>query len=168
MTMSTLRTAAASFLLVPTIAVAQAPTGIELENASFTEHSAAGTCGPAKVEISGVDVENHHETRRLIRDYGASIQIASGVKSLVIGDGGDASIVLQNQNKLHCVATPTGSRLILAAHCFSNYCLPVSYTVIDPASLHVLSKGVDGECDAACAEKALGTSLPVDLRRTEL
>lgn len=161
-------TALACLLLAPVTVLAQAPTGIELENASFTEHTATGTCGPAKVEISGVDVENSLETRRLIPGWQSSIKVQSGGKSIIIGDGETIRIGLENQNKLHCVATPAGKRLVLAAHCFSTYCLPVSYTIIDPTSLRVLSKGNEEGCDAACAEKALGTPLPAQLKRTDL
>lgn len=163
-----IRIALACLLLGPVSVLAQAPTGIALENAAFNGEHASGTCGPAKIEITGVDADNTYDTRRLIRDYGASVRIQSQGRSLVIGDGGDGSIPLQNQNKVHCVSTPSGPRLVLAAYCFSNYCLPISYAVIDPTTLRVLSRGTDGECDAACAEKALGASLSADLRRTEL
>lgn len=163
MRQSSIRTMLACLLLAPVSVLAQAPTGIELEGASFNGQHASGTCGPAKIEISGVDADNPHQTRRLIPGYGASVRIQSAGKSLVIGDGGDGSVALQNQNMVHCVPTPSGSRLVVAAYCFSNYCLPISYTVIDPASLRILSKPIDGECNADCAAKALGTTLPASL-----
>jgi len=163
-----MRTAYAAMLLpcllaIPLSAGAQSAAGIVLENATFDSHNASGSCGPAQIEITGVDADNTTDTPRLIRDYGASVRIQSAGKTLVIGDGGDGSVLVQNQNKLHCVTTPSGPRLVVAAHCFSNYCLPISYTVIDPATLRVISQDVDGECDEQCASKALGAPLPADL-----
>ena len=53
---------------------------------------------------------------------------------------------------------------MLASICFARYCPPVDYRVIDPSTAKVVGmpKGLE-ECDRACAEKALGQRLPVDL-----
>jgi len=163
---SNIRTALACLLLTPVVVLAQVPGGIQLENATFDGHDASGTCGPAKVEITGVDADNTTDTPHLIRDYGATVRIQSAGKTLVVGDGGTSAVLLQNQNKVHCSATPSGPRLVVAAYCFSKYCLPISYTVIDPATLLVISQGIDGECDELCATKALGSPLPADLTRS--
>lgn len=57
-----------------------------------------------------------------------------------------------------------GLRLVLVRYRFARYCAPVDDRVIDPATAKVISRqSADDECDARCAEKALGTNLSEDL-----
>ena len=141
----------------------QERTGIRLDALKVSGHTATGTCGPAKIEIQGVDADNPHETRRLISTQG-SITIRNGKSSLAIGGEITSEIFLQDQNKLHCLPTPKGPRLVLARYCFARFCAPVDYSVIDPAAVKVVSRqNADDECNARCAEKALGVQLPEDL-----
>ena len=56
---------------------------------------------------------------------------------------------------------PTGT---LASYCFARHCAAVDYRVMDPATVKVISRqNADDECDARCAEKALGVQLPEEL-----
>ncbi|MES2670655.1 MAG: hypothetical protein V4673_09600 [Pseudomonadota bacterium] len=139
---------------------AQERTGIRLDALKVTGHAATGTCGPARVEIQGLDAENPHETRGLVSSQGM-ITVRNGKASLAIGGDVSSDIFLQEQNKLHCLPTPTGPRLVLAGYCFARFCAPVDYRVIDPTNVRVISRqNSDNECDAKCAEKALGAKLP--------
>lgn len=141
----------------------QERTGIRLDALKVSGHTATGSCGPAKIEIQGVDADNPHETRGLIFSQGV-ITIRTGKSSLTIGGEITSEIFLQDQNKLHCLPTPKGPRLVLASYCFARHCAPVDYRVMDPATVKVISRqNADDECDARCAEKALGTKLPEDL-----
>jgi hypothetical protein len=141
----------------------QERTGISLDALKTSAHTATGTCGSAKIEIQGADADNPHETRQLISSQ-ASITIRNGKSSLAIGGVSPSGIFLQDQNKLHCLPTPKGPRLVLASYCFARFCAPVDYRVIDPATVKIVSRqNADDECDARCAEKTLGTKLPEDL-----
>jgi hypothetical protein len=138
----------------------QQRTGIRLDTLTVTGHTASGTCGPAKIAIQGVDADNAHETRGLISSQG-TITIRNGKASLTIGGEISSDIFLQDQNKLHCLPTPKGPRLVLAGYCFARFCAPVDYRVINPTTAKVISRqNPDGECDARCAEMALGLKLP--------
>lgn len=135
-------------------------TGIRLDALKVSGHSATGTCGPARIEIQGLDADNPHETRGLVSSQG-SITVHNGKASLTIGGEVSSDLFLQEQNKLHCLPTPTGPRLVLAGYCFARFCAPVDYRVIDPTNMRVISRqNPDNECDAKCAEKALGAKLP--------
>ena len=96
-----------------------------------------------------------------------AIAIQSGKSVLKISPDPESGpkIFLQDRNKLHCVSTPSGPKLVLAMICYARSCAPIDYRVIDPNTLKVINK-VDNmeECDAACAEKALGAKLPSSLR----
>ena len=141
----------------------QERTGVRLDALKVSGHTATGTCGPAKIEIRGVDADNPHETRRLISSQ-SSITIRNGKASLAIGGEISSELFLQDQNKLHCLPTPKGPRLVLASYCFARHCAPVDYRVMDPATVKVISRqNADDECDARCAEKALGVQLPEEL-----
>ena len=138
----------------------QQRTGIRLDALKVSGHTATGTCGPAKIEIQGLDADNPHETRGLISSQG-TITIRNGKASLTIGGEDGSVFFLQDQNKLHCLPTPKGPRLVLASYCFARFCAPVDYRVIDPTNVRVVSRqNPDNECDARCAEKALGLKLP--------
>ena len=135
-------------------------TGLRLDALKVSGHTVTGTCGPARIEIQGLDADNPHETRRLISSQG-TITIRNGKALLSIGGEVSSDIVLQDQNKLHCLPTPKGPRLVLSRYCFARFCAPVDYLVIDPSTSSVISRqDADGECDARCAEKALGLKLP--------
>lgn len=139
---------------------AQERTGIRLDALKITGYAATGTCGPARIEIQGLDADNPHETRGLVSSQGM-ITVRNGKASLTIGGEASSDIFLQEQNKLHCLPTPTGPRLVLAGYCFARFCAPVDYRVIDPTHVRVISRqNADNECDAQCAEKALGAKLP--------
>jgi hypothetical protein len=141
----------------------QERTGIRLDALKTSGHTATGTCGSAKIEIQGVDADNPHQTRQLISSQG-SITIRNGKSSLAIGSEISSEIFLQDQNKLHCLPTPKGPRLVLASYCFARACAAVDYRVIDPATVKVVSRqNADDECDARCAETALGMKLSENL-----
>ena len=141
----------------------QERTGIRLDALKVSGHTATGTCGSAKIKIQGVDADNPHQTRQLISSQG-SIAIRNGIASLTIGGTDGSVIFLQDQSKLHCIPTPKGPRLVLASYCFARHCAPVDYRVMDPATVKVISRqNADDECDAQCAEKALGVQLPEEL-----
>ena len=138
----------------------QAATGIRLDALKVSGHMATGACGPARIEIQGLDADNPHETRGLVSSQGM-ITVRNGKASLTIGGEVSSDLFLQEQNKLHCLPTPTGPRLVLAGYCFARFCAPVDYRVIDPTNVRVISgQNPDNECDAKCAEKALGAKLP--------
>ncbi len=135
-------------------------TGIRLDALKVSGHVATGACGPARIEIQGLDADNPHETRGLVSSQG-TITVRNGKASITIGGEVSSDIFLQEQNKLHCLSTPTGPRLVLAGYCFARFCAPVDYRVIDPTTAKVISRqNADNECDAGCAEKALGAKLP--------
>ena len=138
--------------------------GVELEHLKVSGSSITGTCGSATIRISGIEVDPASQAS-FVGPQGA-ISLVSGKTSLTIGPGpeGNAKIFLQDRNKLHCLSTPKGPRLILAMYCFARACALLDYRVIDPATAKVVSKQ-DGmeECDQACARKALGTAMPSSL-----
>ena len=151
---------AASTVVAAPPNAAQERTGIRLDALKVSGHSATGTCGPARIEIQGLDAYNLHETRGLVSSQGM-ITIRNGKASITIGGDVSSDIFLQDQNKLHCLPTPTGPRLVLAGYCFARFCAPVDYRVIDPTNVRVVSRqNADNECDAQCAAKALGAKLP--------
>lgn len=142
------------------------PQGVILELATFVGGTASGSCGPAKITITGVETETAYRTKRLIGSAG-SITIRAGNAVLLIGGSGSAGIFLQDENRLHCVSTPRGQRLVLVSDCFGRGCAPIDYRVINPATAKVISQqNAAEECDRACAEKALGTALPAELADT--
>ena len=145
-----------------------ASRGVELEQMKASGSSITGACGAATVKVSGVEVDPT-TLGSFIGPEGV-ISLASGRTSLTIGPGpeGNAKVFLQDRNKLHCLTTPKGPRLILSMYCFARSCAPVDYRVIDPATAKVVSNqdGMD-ECDQACAGKALGLVVPLVLRENQ-
>ena len=125
--------------------------------------AATGRCGSAEVKIQGIESDPHDPGQTRISSQG-KITVRSGRASLNIGNDGQATTHLQDHNKLHCVDTAKGRRLVLATVCFARYCTPLDFRVIDPSTAAVVGmpKGME-ECDRACAEKALGQRLPEDL-----
>ena len=140
-----------------------ASAGIRLDQLQVSGSAATGRCGSAEVKIQGIEPDPHDPGQTRISSQG-KIAIRSGRASLNIGGDDQATIYLQDHNKLHCVDTAKGRRLVLASICFARYCPPVDYRVIDPSTATVVGmrKGME-ECDRACAEKALGQKLPGDL-----
>lgn len=155
-----MRTILALALTTGFAANASPPTGVALEQQKSQGSSISGSCGPAQLKVNGVQPDT------LIGPEGA-IRITSGKSSLTIGPGakGNSGIYLQDRNKLHCLSTPTGPKLVLALYCDGRSCAPVDYRVIDPSTAKVIGRlsSMD-ECDAKCATKALGTEIPMSLR----
>ena len=137
---------------------------VKLENQKAAGGGVSGTCGAATIRISDID-KDPIDSRGFTGSY-AAITIQSGKSSLIISPDPDSgsTIFLQDRNKLHCVSTPAGPKLVLAMYCDARSCAPVDYRVIDPSTAKVINKldNMD-ECDASCAEKALGSRLPIAL-----
>ncbi len=137
---------------------------VKLDNQKAAGGGVSGTCGPATIRISDID-KDPIDSRGFSGSY-AAITIQSGKASLTISPDPDSgsTIFLQDRNKLHCVSTPGGPKLVLAMYCDGRSCAPVDYRVIDPSTAKVINKldNMD-ECDAPCAQKALGASLPPGL-----
>ena len=126
-------------------------------------HLGKSTLTPVLPFLLGLDADNPHKTRGLISWQGV-ITIRAGKASLTIGGEDGSVIFLQDQSKLYCLPTTSGLRLVFASYCFARQCAPVDYRVIDPATVRVISRqNADNECDARCAEKALGAKLPAAL-----
>ncbi len=137
--------------------------GIRLDQLKTSGSAATGRCGSAEVKVQGIEPDPQAPGQTRISSQG-KITVISGRASLNIGSDDQATIYLQDHNKLHCVDTAKGRRLVLATVCFARYCTPLDYRVIDPSTAKVVGmpKGLE-ECDRACAEKALGQRLPEDL-----
>lgn len=157
-----------AYLLAPTLLLLCAAAhagegGVRLDGLSITGGKTTGTCGKAIIQIQGTDSANPSDGGSLIPSHGV-ITIKGEKATLTIGDESASGIYLQDQNKLHCLASPKGPRLVLASYCFGRDCAEVDYRVIDPATARVISQQTSAEeCDEACAEKALGTRLPEGL-----
>ncbi|TQM03685.1 hypothetical protein FB548_3645 [Pseudoxanthomonas sp. 3HH-4] len=92
-----------------------------------------------------------------------AIALHSGSRTLTVGPGPEenAGIFLQDRNTLDCVETSSGPKLVLTLYCDRRACAPVDYRVIDPSNAQIISRqDTFDECDAMCAESALGTSVP--------
>ena len=157
----------ASFLVALCVAGsahAATPTpadGVGLAQLKVSGPSLTGTCGNAAIEVVGMERNATTGRRQLGQD--AAITITSGNRSLRIGPGaeGEAGIYLQDRNKLECLDTPTGPKLLLTMYCGGRACAPVDYRVFDTQTAAVTSQpDAADECDAACAKKALGTAVP--------
>ena len=168
--MRTILLVTALLLTLPTLAAppqasGTLPTsaGIRLDHLQVSGSAATGRCGRAEVKIQGIEPDPQAPGQTRISSQG-KITVIGGRASLNIGSEDQATIYLQDHNKLHCVETPKGRRLVLATICFARYCTPVDFRVIDPSTAKVVGmpKGLE-ECDRACAEKALGQKLPVGL-----
>lgn len=146
-------------------AAAGADQAVKLADQKAGGGAVSGTCGPATIRISGID-KDPADSRGFSGSY-AAISITSGKSSLIISPDPDSgsTIFLQDRNKLHCVSAPAGPRLVLVMYCDGRSCAPVDYRVIDSKTVKMINKldNMD-ECDAACAQKALGVKLPVELR----
>jgi hypothetical protein len=158
---------ARAYLLAPTLllfcAAAHASDGVRLDGLAVAGSRATGTCGNAAVRVQGIDPDNPYRVDGLISANGV-ITIKGEKTTLTIGGEPTSGIYLQDQNKLHCLASPKGPRLVLASYCFGRDCAEVDYRVIDPAAARVISSQNSAEeCDEACAEKALGMKLPTGL-----
>lgn len=156
-----------AYLAVPTLlllcATAYAGQGFQLDGLSVAGSPATGTCGKAAVRIHGIESDNPYGVDGLIPANGV-ITIKGEKATLIIGGESASGIYLQDQNKLHCLASPKGPRLVLASYCFGRDCAEVDYRVIDPATARAISSQNSAEeCDEVCAEKALGMKLPTEL-----
>ncbi len=137
---------------------------IKLDNQKTSGNLISGTCGTATVKVTDAnkDPDSPMDATGFSARYTA-ISVQSGEASLKISpDPESGSVVfLQDRNKLHCASTPTGPKLILAMYCYARSCAPLDYRVIDTATAKVISKQDDmEECDAVCAESALGIRIP--------
>ena len=146
-------------------AYAATPEAIKLDNQKTGASVVTGTCGPATVRITDTDKDPINEMG--FHGSYSAIHVQSGKASLKISPDPDSGsgIYLQDRNRLHCITTSTGDKLLLAMYCYGRSCAPVDYRVIDASTAKVINKLNDmDECDAACAEKTLGVSLPATLR----
>lgn len=152
-------------LIAPVYASAANGGAIMLENQKATARSVSGTCGPAAIQIWDSEKDSPWTSAGFSGSY-TNISIQSGKSVLKISPDPEnvSGIFLQDRNKLHCVRTPSGPKLILAMFCYARACAPVDYRVIDPKTAKVINKldNMD-ECDALCAQKALGVRLPANL-----
>lgn len=140
---------------------------IKLDNQKTTGNLVSGTCGTATVKVTDAskDPDSPMDATGFSARYTA-ISVQSGKASLKISpDPESGSVVfLQDRNKLHCVSTPTGPKLLLSMICYARSCATLDYRVIDPATAKVISKQDNmEECDAVCARKALGVPVPAGL-----
>jgi hypothetical protein len=139
------------------------PSGIRLDNLRISGAKATGQCGPATVEVTGLEARSGEPKQMHIASSG-KVVVRAGSARLVIGADGQSGIFLQDENKLHCVDTAKGHSLVLASYCFGRSCAPVDYRVIDPKTAKVLGKpNAMDECGSACAQSALGRKLPAEL-----
>lgn len=144
-------------------AAVHAGEGIQLDGLSVGGSTATGTCGKATVRVQGIDTGNPYGVDGLIPANGI-ITIRGEKTTLTIGGEATSGIYLQDQNKLHCLASPKGPRLVLASYCFGRDCAEVDYRIIDPATARVISRQTSmEECGETCAEKALGMKLQTEL-----
>lgn len=155
---------ALSLALAP--AYAATPNAIKLGNQNTVGATVSGTCGPASVRV--IDAEKQDPINEAgFNGFNTVIEIQSGAASLTIDEKPHSGtpIYLQDRNKLHCVSTPTGPKLLVVMHCFGSRCASVDYRVIDPKTAKVISKQDDmDECNVACAQKALGAPVPANLK----
>lgn len=138
------------------------PHPVQLDNQKTVGQAVTGTCGSATVKVSDTAEDNPMDLSGFSGSYSA-ISINSGKSTLTISPQTDSGsgIFLQDRNKLHCVSTPAGPKLVLFMICYARSCAPIDYRVIDPRTAKVVSKQDSmEECDKACAEKILGTAIP--------
>lgn len=146
-------------------AYAATPEAIKLDNQKTVASVVTGTCGPATVRITDTDKDPINEMG--FHGSYSAIQIQSGKSSLSIGPDAPSGspFYLADRNRLHCLSTPTGPKLVVVMYCYGRSCAPVDYRVIDASTAKVINKLNDiDECDAACAQKALGVPLPASLK----
>jgi hypothetical protein len=158
-----MRILALALLVLSPLAYAAPPSGIVLDDLKVSKGAATGMCGPAHVAISDVSPQNPSGERNLV-GINAQITMSLNGRSIqVAGENPSTDYYLQDQNRLHCLATPKGPRVLVGGYCLARLCVPADYIVVDPNTLKVLSKPVEGACEEDCAKKALGIPLPRDL-----
>lgn len=155
-----------AFALSGAAAAGSSDQAVKLEQQKSNAGTVSGMCGPASVGISNINQDAPVDATGFSGLH-TVITIGSGKSRLTIGPVPEAgsTIFLQDRNKLHCMGTPNGPKLVLAMICYGRSCAPVDYRVIDPKTAKVINRldNMD-ECDTACAEKALGVALPSSLR----
>lgn len=111
------------YLLLPALlllcSTTHAGEGIRLDGLTLSGGAATGTCGPARIHIQGVDAASAHAMSRHIPAAGVII-IRTDKASLTIGGEAAQGIFLQDENQLHCLASPRGHRLVLASYCLAG------------------------------------------------
>lgn len=154
-------------LLGASLSTAQAEITIELESRSVrasgkndvgeTTYTIAGKCGAAHVRFENV---TRDESLGFRADYSSKLVITTPKGKVESG----AALELDGNNELACVVTPKGAAVVLAAWCGATSCPPVQYQVVEATTGAVRTKADwDNPCDRKCAERALGTTLPVGL-----
>ena len=159
-------TLALTLALAMATAYAATPEAIKFDNQKTVASVVTGACVPATIRISETQKDSPVDSTGFSGLY-AAISIKSGKSSLIISPDPESgsTIFLQDRNKLHCVNTPTGPKLVLVMVCYARSCAPEDYRVIDANTAKVINKlNHMDECDAACAQKALGVPLPATLR----
>lgn len=153
-------------LIAPTYAGAGNEQVIQLENQTTAGRLISGTCGIATIQITDAEKDSPIEPTGFSALYTA-MTIRSGKSVLRISPDPESAskIFLQDRNKVHCVSTPSGPKLVLAMICYGRSCAPIDYRVIDPKTVKVINALTSmDECDDVCAENALGVALPASLR----
>lgn len=143
-----------ALMVLSTAAFAGEP--VVLQNLKSQGTNATGTCGEAKVSVSGVGSD--------FIEFAGRVDIVSGVNKLSLS-GEDAAMFFQDFNRVACLTTPKGPMLVAKASCSGSSCIPDDFRVVDTKTAKIVSKGTEEDgCDTACAEKALGMRLPESLR----
>lgn len=141
-------------LLVASLGAA-ATEPVKLEAMKLSGTVATGSCGAAKVSVSGVGAE--------FVEFSGRVDISSGAHKISLS-GEHEPFFLQNRNQVACVESSKGVKLVVVAYCDGRSCNPSEYLVIEPATAKVVSKPDEDGCSLKCAEAAIGGPLPVPLR----
>ena len=152
---------AALMLFISTYSLAESDQAILLNpmqgntNLSVTKViNIYGKCGDTVVAVLGVESDGFDGKGNFKID-------AAGNSDLQLRNGGkDISYqyILSDYNITHCIQTKNGARLLVGSICAGSSCGDeFSYYVIDPKNGSILpGKGSKKNCDAKCANQALG------------
>lgn len=116
-----------------------------------------GLCGVAVVTISGMVLMNENDNP--VKDLGDFD--SDGYPNLYVKINGKTRSydVLSDSNRVHCVPTAKGPRLLVGGSCEGGgNCSGVkNYTIINLSNGHQFpAKNATTDCDTECANKALG------------
>jgi len=137
--------------IVPSAVAGEA---VQLEGRKLVGQTATGTCGSASIKVSGIKGE-------WISPSG-SVEVKGKTGSLRIGS--EPHMFMEDRNVVACVASKAGPKILLLAYCDARQCPPSNYYVISPTTARIETTTEYGECPLACAERTLGTRLPLNLR----
>lgn len=133
------------------------PTGHNDVGEQLVEVS--GKCGATQVSFAKV----RQIDGELVADDMSALTLKGVKRSLATGESG--TFFLDSTNSLACVSTPQGPMLVLASWCTARNCAEVNYQVVDATATRQLTfYDYENGCDQTCAEKALGTTLPLALQ----